>query len=119
MRKFLLLLLVAVAVSTVASAQTLKFGRVNTQAIIELMPETDSAQVKIKARADLLQEQVDYMQAELKKKYAAFEKEAPTLQGVIAEQRRKDIVDLQQKLETFSQDAGQELEVIKNSLLQP
>lgn len=119
MRKFLLLLLVAVAVSTVASAQTVKFGRINSQAIVELMPEADSAQVKIKLRAEQLQEQIDFMQAELKKKYAAFDKEATTLQGVIAEQRKKDIIDLQNRLEQFTQEADQELNQVRGLILQP
>ena len=114
-----MLLLVAITVSTVASAQSAKFGRVNTQEIIELMPETDSAQVKIAARGKLLQEQVNFMQQELQKKYTAFQKDAPTLQGIIAEQRQKDIVDLQAKLEQFSQDASKELDQVRALLTQP
>lgn len=120
MRKFLLLLLVAVTMSTVVSAQTLKFGRVNTQAIIQLMPEMDSAQVKLEKQMKVLQEQVDFMRTELEQKMAAFEKEAPNLQqGIIAEKKKKDILDLQAKLEQFSRDASQELETMKGLLFQP
>lgn len=119
MRKFLLLLLVAVAVSTIASAQTIKFGRVNSGDIIQLMPETDSAKVKIDNQKAALQETLDFMQAEYSKKMAAFEKDAPTLQGVIAEQRRKDIMDLRARLETFSQEAEQELSQVQMLLTQP
>lgn len=120
MRKFLLLLLVAATLSITVSAQSaLKFGRVNTQEIISLMPETDSATVKIQARADMLQEQVNFMQEELQKKYTAFQKEAATLTGIIAEQKQKDIVDLRSKLEQFSQDAEQELTQVRNLLTQP
>lgn len=119
MRKFVLLLLVAVTVSVTVSAQTIKYGRVNTQEIISLMPETDSAQVKIQAHATTLQERVDFMRTELEKKYAAFQKEATTLQGIIAEQRQKEIVDLQSKLEQFSQDAQRELEQVRMQLTQP
>ena len=119
MKKFFLLLLVAITVSTAVSAQSAKFGRVNTQEIIELMPETDSAQVKIKARADELQNQVNFMQNELQSKYAAFQKDVANLQGIIAEQRQKDIVDLQAKLEQFSQDASKELDQVRMLLTQP
>lgn len=119
MRKFLLLLLVAVAVSTVASAQTIKFGRVNSGEVIQLMPETDSAKVKIDNQKAALQEQLDFMQAEYTKKMTALEKDAPTLQGVIGEQRRKDVLDLRARLESFSQEAEQELSQVQMLLTQP
>lgn len=119
MRKFLLLLLVAFAVSTVASAQNLKFGKVNTQEIIELLPETDSATVKIEKKMQMLQEQVDILEAEYKTKIAAFERDANTLQGIVAEQRKKDLYDLQMRIQNFSKGAQQELEEYRMALTQP
>lgn len=119
MRKFLVLLLVAISVSTVVSAQTVKFGRVNTQAIIELMPETDSMQIKVNLKLEALQEQINFMEAELQQKYAAFQKDEKNQQGLIAEQRQKDIIDLQNRLKQFSQDAQVDLERTRNELVQP
>ncbi len=119
MRKLVLLLVAIVAVSTAVSAQTVKFGRVNSAEIIELMPETDTIKVLIEARQKQLTEQITYMQQELQRKIAAFEKDSPSLSGVILEQRRNDIIDLQTKLESFGREAQNELMQYQSELTAP
>lgn len=119
MRKLILLLVAAVCVSTVASAQTVKLGRVNSAQIIELMPEADTVKMKIEARQKELMDQLSQMQNELQRKATAYEQEAPNLTGIIAEQRRKDVIDLQTKLENFSREAQNDLVQYQNLVSAP
>ncbi len=119
MRKLLLLLVAVVALTTVSSAQSVKFGRVNTAEVIELMPESDTVRTKIEARGAELSEQIKYMQQELQKKVAALEKDMPNLSGLIREQRTQDVYDLQAKLETFAREADQDLAQYQQQILAP
>lgn len=119
MKKLFLLLVAAVCVSTAASAQTVKLGRVNSAQIIELMPEADTVKMKIEARQKELMDQLTQMQNELQRKATAYEQDAPNLTGIIAEQRRKDVIDLQTKLENFSREAQNDLQQYQNLVSAP
>jgi len=61
-----------------ASAQA-KFGHVNTQEIMQAMPEFTKAQSEIKALQDQYEADLKSMQDELQKKGEAFDKEQATL----------------------------------------
>ena len=47
MKRFATLLVLLTAVTSTVAAQTLKFGHINSQELIGLMPERDSALVKL------------------------------------------------------------------------
>lgn len=119
MRRIFFLLILAVSFSAVASAQTIKLARVNSQEIIALLPEADSVRIKLEARQGELTEQIEYMQSELQRKYAAYQKDKANLSGIIAQQREQDIVDLQEKLQNFSREADSELQAYQQQLTTP
>ena len=77
MKKFILCAICALCGLT-ASAQA-KFGHVNTQEIIQSMPEFTAAQTEIQKLAEQYEADLKSMQDELQKKADAFEKEQATL----------------------------------------
>ncbi len=119
MKRLFLLLIATVMVCGASMAQTVKFGRVNSGQIIEALPETKDIKTKIEARKKELTDQITQMQEELSRKMAAFEKDAPTLTGLIADQRRRDIVELQGKLENFAREAENDLAQFQAQITAP
>jgi outer membrane protein len=91
-----------------ASAQA-KFGHVNTQEIMQAMPEFTKAQSEIKALQDQYEADLKSMQDELQKKGEAFDKEQATLPDNIKQRRQQELQDMYQKIQQSYQDNQQAL----------
>ena len=76
MKKLIICALCAICGFTTANAQG-KFGHVNTQEVMQAMPEFTKAQNEIKALQDQYEADLKSMQDELQKKGEAFDKELP------------------------------------------
>jgi len=93
---------------TTASAQA-KFGHVNTQEIIQAMPEYNKAKSEIDALQAQYEADLKSMQDELQKKGEAFEKEQATLPDNIKQRRQQELQDMYQKYQQSAQDNQQAL----------
>jgi outer membrane protein len=91
-----------------ASAQA-KFGHVNTQEIMQAMPEFTKAQSEIKALQDQYEADLKSMQDELQKKGEAFEKEQANLPENIKQRRQQELQDMYTKIQQSYQDNQQAL----------
>ena len=116
MKKFILCAICAICGLTTANAQ--KFGHVNTQEIIQAMPEYTAA----KAEIDKLQEQYEAdlksMQDELQKKADAFDKEQATLPENIKQRRQTELQEMYQKIQQSYQDNQQALQKASSEKMQ-
>ncbi len=93
-----------------ASAQSQpKFGHVNTQEIIQAMPEFTVARTEIEKLTEQYQADLKSMQDELQKKAEAFEKEEATLPENIKTRRNQELQDLYQRIQQTYQDNDQAL----------
>ncbi|MDR0737759.1 MAG: OmpH family outer membrane protein [Prevotellaceae bacterium] len=100
-------------------AQNYKFGHINTQELIVLMPERDSAQVKMETITKDLQEQIQAMQLELQTKYTTYQQKQATWTAAILEAKQKELQDLSVRAEEFQRTAQEELQRQQQLLLQP
>jgi outer membrane protein len=91
-----------------ASAQA-KFGHVNTQEIMQAMPEFTKAQNEIKALQEQYEADLKSMQDELQKKGEAFDKEQATLPDNIKQRRQQELQDMYTKIQQSYQDNQQAL----------
>ncbi|MCK9412879.1 MAG: OmpH family outer membrane protein [Prolixibacteraceae bacterium] len=104
-----------------ASAQTLKFGHIDFQGLISTMPEFDVAQ---KARAKMqtdLESQLGVMQKEYQTKgqeYVALVKQ-PNVTDAIRQAKEADIQSLQERIQTFQQQAQDNLQKEESKQFQP
>jgi len=102
-----------------ASAQTFKFGHVNSQELIFLTPDYDSAMVKFTAYQQNLEEQFVEMQTEFQNKYAAFEKNMNSWTASVLEAKQRELQEISQRTADFQQSAQQELQNMQAMLLNP
>lgn len=86
-----------------------KFGHVNTQEIIQAMPEFTAARTEIEKLTEQYQADLKSMQDELQKKAEAFEKEEATLPENIKTRRNQELQDLYQRIQQTYQDNDQAL----------
>ncbi|MCF8297858.1 MAG: OmpH family outer membrane protein [Saprospiraceae bacterium] len=118
-QKFLLILLF-VSFTIGVNAQTKpKFGHVDSQELLKLMPGKDSAKVQLDAFRKELEDQLVAMQSELETKYNQYLEARPNLTPLIKQVREKEIQDLQARIEQFQTDATNLYQEKEESLLQP
>ena len=110
MKKFILCAFCAICGFTTASAQAPKFGHVNSQEIIQAMPEYNAARTEIEKLAEQYQADLKQMQDELEKKAQAFEKEQASLPENIKQRRNQELNDLYQRILQTGQDNDQALQ---------
>ena len=111
-----LLLAVLIALPSLAFAQ--KFGIVNTQAIMQDMPEVKAAQAEMETASKKYDDEFKALQTEMQKKYEelqkAQEEKAPE---TILNRRMSELQDLDQKIQQFRQTASQDLQRQQEQLL--
>ena len=108
MKKLIICALCAICGFTTANAQA-KFGHVNTQEIIQVMPEYNKARTEIEALTEQYEADLKSMQDELQKKGEAFEKEQETLPENIKQRRQQELQEMYQKIQQSFQDNQQAL----------
>ena len=116
MKKIILCAICAICGFTTANAQ--KFGHVNSQEIIQVMPEFTKARADIEALTKQYEADLKQMQEELQKKSEAYEKEQATLPANIKQRREQELQEMYQKYQQSAQDNQQALAKEQNEKLQ-
>lgn len=115
--KFTLLALVFMMISSATFAQ--KFGYINSQELITLMPERDSAMVKFQKFQEELQAQLETIRVEFNTKYLDYQKNTATLSDGVRQMKEKELEDLQTRSEQFNQVAQQDMQKMQEELMGP
>ena len=112
-----ILLLVVSAVTV--KAQALKFGHIDMQALIQVMPERATAETEFNNFQSELEEVLGDMQKELSTKMTEFEGLGETASEIKKNAKITEIQDLQQRIQNYQVTAQQQLQQKQNELLQP
>ena len=118
MKKLIICAICAICGFTTANAQA-KFGHVNTQEIMQALPDVTKAQNELKALAEQYDADLKSMQDELQKKADAFDKEQATLPENIKQRRQQELQDMYQKIQQSYQDNQQALAKAQQDKMQP
>ena len=117
MKKLILCAICAICGFTTANAQA-KFGHVNTQEIIQAMPEYTAAKNDIDKLTAQYEADLKSMQDELQKKADAFDKEQATLPDNIKQRRQTELQEMYQKIQQSYQDNQQALQKASQEKMQ-
>jgi outer membrane protein len=109
MKKLIICAICAICGFTTANAQG-KFGHVNTNEIIQAMPEYNKAKTEIDALQQQYEADLKSMQDELQKKGEAFDKEQANLPENIKQRRQTELQEMYQKIQQSYQDNQQALQ---------
>lgn len=114
-----ILLAIAVMCSMVASAQTVKIGLVDTNAILTAMPEVTAAQQKMQETQNKYEAQYKALSEELQKQYEELANMKEDELPAIRDNKTRAFTDNQQKMQQFEQNVVQEMQKLQNDLMAP
>jgi len=119
LKKGILLLSLLVLISGFGFSQSAKFGHIDSNEILGIMPETDSLQNELKNYADYLDQQMSSMGQEYQTKVAKYQEEYNTMSDLIRQTKEKEITDLQGRIQAFQGSADQDLQAKQAELFNP
>jgi outer membrane protein len=101
------------------SAQTLKFGHIDFQQMLQAMPERETAQKAMQKLQTDLESQLATMQKELQDKGKEYVTQQKTLTDAVRATKEDEINSIQQRIETFRQQAQENLSKEETKQFQP
>jgi outer membrane protein len=120
MKKIIGSIVVSVFSACMLVAQSnLKIGHINTQELLQAMPETDSAQLKLEKMQKELQSQLEVMQVELNNKYQDYLSKRDSYSELVRQTKEDELQNIQQRIQQFAQNADQDLQKKRSELFRP
>ena len=120
MKKLAIALLIVVATIGATNAQVKnKFGHINSQELLEVMPEKVTADQQIEEFGKQLQKQLQTMMAERETKVNDYMENEATMSEIIAQTKAEEIQMLDQRIQAFQQNAQQSLAKKEGEAYQP
>jgi outer membrane protein len=116
-RTVTILLITFIGIQT--NAQNLKIGHINSSDILKLMPEVIAAQGALEKFSKELQNQSDILVAEYQKKTDEYQALPPTTSDILKKDKETEIVQLEQRIKKFQEDAQGEVSKKQAELLEP
>lgn len=114
-----LLLVAAVLIPMLASAQTLKIGLVDTGEIFSKMPESAAAQKQVEDVNKKYEDEYAKLGEEIKRMYDELQQMKEDELPAIRERKTREFTDYQQKISQFEQQAMQDLQKLQQELMAP
>ena len=115
MKKFILMLMLLAPMTMMAQ----KFGKVNTQQIMQALPDVAKANGEMEALQKQKENDLKSMQDEFQRKADEYQKGQSTMAATMKQQKETELQTLQQKIQQAYQDGQQELQKKSNELMQP
>lgn len=122
MKRILGVLMITLMVSgssVFAQKTEYKFGHINSNELLSLMPERDSAQAQLQKYSKMLQDEMESMQNELQTKYADYEQKQNTYTDLVKKSKETEIQDLQRRVQEFQSSAQQDYQQKQSELFKP
>ncbi|MBK5202995.1 MAG: OmpH family outer membrane protein [Prolixibacteraceae bacterium] len=117
--KICLSLMIFLSTTGLMNAQTLKFGHIDTQALIQTMPETAIAQKSLQTQAKGLEDQLGTMQKEFQTKLSEYTQSTDSLTDLVRQAKEQELQDLQSRIKAFNGTAQQNLQKKQTELMKP
>ena len=122
MRRFIgiaMLMIIVALVGKSATAQSFKFGHINSDELIQSMPEYDSATVKLEKFRKELVNALELMQVEWNNKSDAYQKESKNLSDIVKQTKEQELMDIQKRVQDFQTNAQTQLQNKQTEVFQP
>lgn len=107
------------AMNGFVSAQTAKIAHVNTNEVMNAMPEKAKAEKNLESYYNELQEQLKAMYQEYQNKLQDYQANAETMSNLVKQSKEKELVDLEGRITAFQGNAESEFESKRSELLAP
>ena len=122
MKKFLAVagVVIGLMIAQYSVAQSsLKFGYIDSNALLESMPGTDSIETALKNYGKSLQDQLQAMYGEYQTKLGDYQANSATMSEIIRQTKEKELVDMEARIQDFQQQADKDLQAKQEELVEP
>ena len=116
MKKIILITFISI-IAFSSNAQN-KFGHLDSQELLLLMPERKTAENSIADFAKTLEAQLSAMSAEYQQGLQEYQQNEASYNDLVKKDKEAEILGLQQRIQTFQQDAQQSLAAKEQELLE-
>ena len=100
MKKLFLMLMLCAPMTLFAQ----KFGHLDSQALLQSLPEATAVQSKLEAKGKEYKKQLEDMQAELQRQAEAYDKAKSTMNATKQAETEKNLQDMYTKIQQTAQD---------------
>ena len=107
------------AMNGFVSAQTVKIAHVNTNELLEEMPERAKAEKELEKYYGELQDQLKTMYTEYQNKLQDYQTNAETMSNLVKQSKEKELVDLESRITAFQSSAETDFDAKRAELLKP
>lgn len=115
MKKIFLMLMLMAPLATFAQ----KFGKVNTQTIMQTLPEISKINGELEATSKQYENELRSMQEELQRQSDAYDKGKSTMNATAQQAKEAELQQLYQKIQQTYQDNQQALQKAQQEKMQP
>jgi len=104
----------------IAQAQkTSKIGHINSNELLQVMPEKDTAEAALQAYAKELEMQLTAMTSEYEKKYTDYQANAALMSDIIKASKEEEIMGIQRRIQDFQGKAQEALAKRETTIMEP
>ena len=96
-----------------------KFGYIDSQELLILMPERKSAENELQNFAKTLESQLELMSAEYQESVQQYQTNEASYSDLVKQDKIAEITGLEQRIQSFQQNAQQSLQKKEQELLEP
>ena len=115
MKKLILMLMLMAPLATFAQ----KFGKVNTNAIMQALPEISKINGELEATAKQYENELKTMQDELQRQAEAYDKGKSTMNATAQKSKEQELQQLYQKYQQTQMDNQKALQKAQQDKMQP
>lgn len=109
----------AVMLATTVTAQTQKFGHIDSDVLMEMMPEKAQAEKEMEAFAKEFQGALEAMAKEYEAKVSDYQSKEKEMTSLVKQTKVKEITDLERRIQEFQGQAQGEIQKKEQELLAP
>ena len=102
-----------------AKAQSYKFGHINSNEFIKLMPEFDSANIKLEKLRQELIKYLEIISVDLNNKYNSYMQDNKNLSEIVRQTKEQELNDMNRRIQEFQSSAETQLLEKQNELFNP
>lgn len=103
----------------IAQGNDFKFGHVNVQEIMSMMPERDSARQELQEYNQMLQQELQTMQQEYQRKLQNYQENVDSYSESLRNSKEKELQDIQRRIQEFQTTAQQDFQKKQSEIMQP
>jgi len=107
------------SILTLTSIAQNKFGYIDSQELLLIMPERKTAETEVQNFAKSLEAQLGSMTAEYQESVQEYQANESTYTDLVKQDKVAEITGLEQRIQTFQQNAQQSLQEKEQELLEP